>query len=144
MPPNHYQVLGVAPTATQEQIRRAYRALAKQHHPDVNAYSDAAKWFSLIVAAYEVLSNPERRREHDRALAARAAPRERSTSDLRQGHYAWVSVAAPGSSGRPDISEVDDLYETFFRPRAAPGARDTQQPPNKPAKKPPSKRGRRS
>ena len=60
--PTHYQLLSLPPTATPEQIRRAYRTLAKTLHPDVNPSADAAKKFSKLAAAYQTLSNPAKRK----------------------------------------------------------------------------------
>src|SRR3712207_5249155 len=61
-----YKVLGVGKGASQEDIRRAYRKLAREHHPDANRDdSKAEERFKEIQHAYEVLSNPEKRREYD-------------------------------------------------------------------------------
>jgi DnaJ-class molecular chaperone len=62
-----YQELGVAKTATADEIKKAYRKLAKQHHPDLNPGSSAASArFKDISAAYELLSDPEKRGRFDR------------------------------------------------------------------------------
>lgn len=61
----HYQTLGVAPTATADEIKAAHRKLARMHHPD--AGGDAAL-FKAIQAAVEIVGDPEKRREYDRAL----------------------------------------------------------------------------
>lgn len=60
-----YVVLGVHPTATEAEIKAAYRQLAKTYHPDLNQ-GDAAKAlvFSIIKAAYEVLGNPQKRQDY--------------------------------------------------------------------------------
>jgi molecular chaperone DnaJ len=66
---NHYEVLGVKANATPDEIKTAFRRLAKQWHPDVNKSADAAEKFKAINEANEILSNPTARAEYDRALA---------------------------------------------------------------------------
>ncbi|GIV00621.1 MAG: chaperone protein DnaJ [Actinomycetota bacterium] len=61
-----YEILGVPRDATQEEIKRAYRRLARQYHPDVNPSADAEERFKEIAAAYEILSDPEKRAQYDR------------------------------------------------------------------------------
>ncbi|MGH9226017.1 MAG: molecular chaperone DnaJ [Acidimicrobiales bacterium] len=60
---DYYKVLGLSDTATEDQIRRAYRKLAKQHHPDANPGSEER--FKEISAAYDVLSDATKRKEYD-------------------------------------------------------------------------------
>lgn len=63
---DYYQILGVKPTASQAEIKSAYRRLARERHPDVNGGSEqAAKEFALIALAYRTLSNPQERAYHD-------------------------------------------------------------------------------
>ena len=64
---NYYVILGVARDASHETIRQAFRALARQYHPDAGTGSSAEK-FRQIVDAYETLSDTARRRVHDQAL----------------------------------------------------------------------------
>ena len=65
VPSAHYDTLGVSTSATQDEIKRAYKKLALQYHPDRNPDPKATEMFQEISAAYEVLSNEERRREYD-------------------------------------------------------------------------------
>src|SRR5262245_49433405 len=61
-----YDILGVSRTATQDDVRRAYRKLAKQHHPDRNpGNKEAEQRFKEIQAAYDVVGDPERRKQFD-------------------------------------------------------------------------------
>ena len=64
--PDYYAILGVPADATMAQIKKAYRTLARQHHPDTNpGDTDAADRFKAITEAYEVLTDPARRQAYD-------------------------------------------------------------------------------
>ena len=63
---DHYQVLGLERDATDEQIKKAYRKLARELHPDLNKEADAEERFKLVTHAYEVLSDPQSRAAYDR------------------------------------------------------------------------------
>lgn len=62
---DHYEVLGVDRNATQDQIKKAYRKLARELHPDVNPSPEAQERFKLVTHAYEVLSNAQSRAQYD-------------------------------------------------------------------------------
>ena len=81
---NLYSVLGLSREASQDDIRRAYRKLVREHHPDTNPGDPLAEErFKEIQQAYEVLSNPEKKREYDQKFHASAA--RRSSSQPRAG-----------------------------------------------------------
>ena len=62
---NLYNILGVSPTASTEEIKKAYRSLAMRHHPDRNTHASAEVRFNAIKTAYELLSDPQKRAEYD-------------------------------------------------------------------------------
>ncbi len=61
-----YDILGVDPDSDARSIKSAFRRLAKQYHPDVNSEPDAEERFKRILAAFKILSDPERRQKYDR------------------------------------------------------------------------------
>ena len=70
---DYYEILGVARSASDQEIKSAYRKLALQHHPDRNhGNKEAEERFKEITAAYRVLADPKRRREYDAAIDAGA------------------------------------------------------------------------
>ncbi|CAO5062246.1 molecular chaperone DnaJ [Microcystis aeruginosa] len=66
MPTDYYEILGVSRDAGKEDIKRAYRRLARKYHPDVNKEPRAEEYFKEINRAYEILSEPETRNRYDR------------------------------------------------------------------------------
>src|ERR1700675_1752700 len=73
MSPTHYETLEVSESATQEEIKRAYRRLAKKYHPDRNKKRGAEEKFKEINLAYQVLGDPGRRQSYDATLRAAAS-----------------------------------------------------------------------
>src|SRR6266446_7065246 len=73
----HYEVLGVSPAASPDEIKKRFRDLARKHHPDVAPGKDSEALFRLINSAYQILSNSDRRALYDSELklAALKAPR---------------------------------------------------------------------
>ncbi len=115
-----YELLGVSRTATQEEIKKAYRRLAKQHHPDRNPNDkSAAQRFKEVHAAYEVLGDPQRRTQYDRFGAGGPVP------DV----HAWTTGGAPFEDVRFDFGGLGDLtsiFEQFFATTGAGNRRHTQ------------------
>ena len=89
---DYYKILGLNKNATQSEIKKAYRKLARKYHPDVNPNNDEAeKKFKQINEANEVLSNPENRKKYDTHgkdwMHADDIERARAQQRSRQGSY---------------------------------------------------------
>jgi curved DNA-binding protein CbpA len=71
---DYYRLLGVPRDASTLEIRRAYRRLARQHHPDQNPHPDSPERFGVLADAYAALSDPARRARYDHTIPPRRAP----------------------------------------------------------------------
>ncbi|MBJ6137010.1 DnaJ C-terminal domain-containing protein [Marinobacter litoralis] len=108
---DYYAVLGVSESATPEEIKKAYRKLARKHHPDVSKEADASDRFKDVGEAYEVLKDPEKRAEYDqlRKYGARA-------DGSFQPPPGWQSASGFGGGGytEADARQFSDFFEEIF------------------------------
>src|SRR5919112_650422 len=100
---NYYRVLGVSREASQEEIRSAYRRLAKERHPDHP--SGSASEFSLLQEAHAVLSDPNRRRTHDEALDLAHAADQLAGLDFGSMEDELAARRQGRESGGPSMGE---------------------------------------
>src|SRR5215472_8261848 len=118
--PTPYEVLGVSKEASADELRKVYRKLAKQFHPDLNPGKPAAEArFKSISAAYDLLSDPEKRARYDRG--------EIDESGAERPRYSYRSYAeAPGGGkyrpeGEMDLGDLEDLFAAFGSARRGRG-----------------------
>lgn len=96
-----YRILGVGRQASAWEIRRAYYRLAKRWHPDVNQSPDAKMRFQSINAAYQVLTDPDKRRKLDISLDGP------SPAEQRKNYYKYgTSVRNPGHQPSPEHAQA--------------------------------------
>ena len=105
---NPYEVLGVPPSATAEEIRAAYRRLTLAYHPDRNPAPQASDWMAQINRAYAVLSDPAQRAAYDRQQQAGARVRCPScTNGIATRGYDGRRIRCPICLGRGTISREE-------------------------------------
>src|SRR5262245_42042381 len=121
-----YEILGVGRNASQEEIQRSYRRLARTYHPDVNKDPEAEARFQEIAEAYDVLSDPDTRRRYDafghdfrqvpedvdpetwsRARAGTSGARARRSAGAGAGPRVWSTGGAEGI-------DIEDLFGDIF------------------------------
>jgi curved DNA-binding protein len=106
---DYYQVLGVAKGATQDEVRKAFRKLARQHHPDVAKDKKTAETkFKEINEAYEVLGDAQKRREYDELGANWGKRAQQSPPPWNNGFGSQGGSAAMNEEG------FSDFFEAFF------------------------------
>lgn len=107
-----YDVLGVKPGATADEIRKAYRKLAKQYHPDLNpGKPEAEARFKAVTGAYDLLSDPEKRARYDRGEI------DETGAERPYAQYRGFAEGARGGKYRPegafDPGDLEDLFAAF-------------------------------
>lgn len=108
---DYYTVMGVKPNASAHDIKIAYRRLARKYHPDLNKAPDAEKNFKELGEAYEVLKDPEKRKQYD---DMRSQPQAEHTDHPYRGHEhasAWYDW---GAQQQADHGIDADLFASIF------------------------------
>jgi curved DNA-binding protein len=122
-----YEVLGLSRNASQDEIQRAYRKLARTYHPDVNKDPEAEERFKLVSEAYDVLSDTEARRRYDAFgpefrqvppdVDPQAWARARAGAGRAGAGQGWGAGGAPGWAGAEGI-DIEDLFGDLLGGRA--------------------------
>ena len=102
---DYYKILGVSRSADQDEIKKAYRRLARKYHPDVSREKDAEARFKEVSEAYEVLKDPDRRATYDHLGTYRQGQDFRPPPGWRGGF---------SGSGGSDGSAFSDFFESVF------------------------------
>jgi DnaJ-class molecular chaperone len=126
MPPSDdlYQVLGLEPDASPEEVRKAYRKLARQHHPDLHPDDpEAEDRFKRLSAAYEVLSNADKRKVYDEVGMA-GAQIGFDPARLDELRRPFGSGGFGGFGGQ--VVDLEDLFGDLFGGRRSTRGRDVQ------------------
>ncbi|MBB4825771.1 molecular chaperone DnaJ [Sporosarcina luteola] len=111
---DYYEVLGVSKSATKEEIRKAYRKLSKQYHPDLNKEPGAEEKFKEVTEAFETLSDETKRAQYD----------QYGHADPNQGFGGFGGFNGGGADG----FGFEDIFSTFF------GGSTRRRDPNAPRK----------
>ena len=107
---DYYEVLGVTKGATDAEIKKAYRVVAKKYHPDTNpGNAEAEEKFKEAAEAYAVLSDPEKKAKYD-----------------QYGHAAFDQNGGPGGFGGFDFSDMGDIFGDIFGDMFGGGSRQRQ------------------
>ncbi len=115
---DYYQIMGVERDATQDEIKRAYRKLARKYHPDVSKEGDAETRFKELGEAYAVLQDPEKRAAYDELGANWKAGQEfRPPPDWKEGFE-----FTDRSSGDGDAADYSEFFESLYGRSSRPGA----------------------
>ena len=120
---DYYEILGVQKNATDDELKKAYRRMAKKYHPDANPdnKAEAEAKFKEVNEAYEVLSDPQKRKMYDQFGTADPQGFGGAGGPFGGGNY--YSYTSSGFDGFSDFGDLGDIFSSFFGGGARSGAR---------------------
>ena len=124
---DYYEILGVQKTATDDELKKAYRKMAKKYHPDAHPdnKAEAEAKFKEVNEAYEVLSNPQKRKMYDQF--GTADPQGFGVAGGPFGGGNYYSYTSSGFDGFSDFGDLGDIFSSIFGGGARTGARSQAQ-----------------
>lgn len=132
---NHYKTLGITNAATPAEIRRAYRVLARRYHPDVNPGRSSEEVFKTIAEAYSVLSDPDKRQQHDleleRSSESFSKTFDRAHEVFKRNQQAQAYKKATEQKPKPSPEKNTSREQTSTR-----GPEEPKKPASPPPKSP--------
>ncbi len=120
---DYYEIMGVKRDATQDEIKRAYRKLARKYHPDVSKESDAEDRFKAVGEAYEVLKDPEKRTAYDQLGSDWKQGQDFQPPPGWQDGYEFKG----GGNAEAGSAHFSDFFEDLFGRAAGAGFQQSQQ-----------------
>ena len=113
---DYYKIMGITKDASQNEIKRAYRKLARKYHPDVNKEKDAEERFKELGEAYEVLKDPEKRTAYDQLGANWKAGQQgfQPPPDWDAGFEFHGDSFTGGTEGSAGAAGFSDFFESLF------------------------------
>ena len=130
---DYYDLLGIPKSAPDKDVKSAYRRLARKYHPDVNPGDKSAEAkFKEINEAFEVLSDPDKRRKFDQygsdfdnaEAFARARQQSQQQSQRQSGNFNRGARGSPFTGGEAqDMGDLNEVFESLFRGMGGGGAR---------------------
>ena len=113
---DYYEILGVNKSATDDELKKAFRKMAKKYHPDANPdnKAEAEAKFKEVNEAYEVLSNPQKRKMYDQFGTADPSSGFGGAGGPFGGGNGYYSYSSSGFDGFSDFGDLGDIFSSFF------------------------------